>query len=230
MILRTIFATAATFIAGQALADNVASPVSRAWTGFYLGTQVGHVWADANIDHIDYPGMAGWFNLEPDGILGGVHLGYNWQTAGGFVLGLETEFNGHSGSDSGDNVDFSPGLYVADLQMKWSGSTRLRLGYGGDRWLGFVTGGVAYAGYDVDYLYNSTPAGASAADRLVGWTLGGGVEYAVTDAWRVRGSYLYADYGHDRSENYLPGGGGSLGSYDIDLKTHSFSVGASYAF
>jgi opacity protein-like surface antigen len=51
------------------------------------------------------------------------------------------------------------------------------------------------------------PAGyytRSNSSSRVGWTLGGGVEYAVTNNWTVKLEYLYANLGNGRNSLYGP--------------------------
>ena len=60
------------------------------WTGFYAGVQAGYLWgeSEATFD------AANPFDIGPDGFLGGVYAGYNYQFANGIVLGVEADFNG----------------------------------------------------------------------------------------------------------------------------------------
>jgi len=68
---------------------------------------------------------------------------------------------------------------------------RGRLGYAWDHWLAYVTGGAAFGDIQV-----STPAGGSQFDERVGWTAGGGVEYAFPGTrWSTKIEYLYTDLG-----------------------------------
>ena len=49
-------------------------------------------------------------------------------------------------------------------------------------WTGFVTG---------------VPGGYEAITKnRSGWTVGGGLQYAVTDNWSVGAEYRYSDFGH----------------------------------
>jgi outer membrane immunogenic protein len=92
------------------------------------------------------------------------------------------------------------------------GTVRLRAGYAMDRALLFVTGGLAFGGggsssyvaYWAQPQAVGGPTGAAAAfygsstgggGTRAGWTIGGGVEYAVTDNWTVKFEYLYANFG-----------------------------------
>ena len=54
----------------------------------------------------------------------------------------------------------------------------------------FATGGAAVAEFKDQYLsvFNYSH------DRI-GWTVGGGVEYAITTNWSLRGEYRYSDFG-----------------------------------
>ncbi len=93
------------------------------------------------------------------------------------------------------------------------GSIRGRIGYAWDRVLLYATGGVAFGGFKstvygtfagnviADTESGLAPIGPisgynSASTTRVGWTVGGGLEYAVTNNWSVRAEYRYTDFGH----------------------------------
>ena len=63
----------------------------------------------------------------------------------------------------------------------------------------------------------------SGSDTFVGWTLGGGVEYAFTDNWIGRVEYRHYDFG----DKDLDGPAG-LGS--IDLNTSALTMGVACKF
>ena len=75
---------------------------------------------------------------------------------------------------------------------------RGRLGYAADRWLFFVAGGLAIADFDfqegatITTIIPATPTGAI----FVGWSIGGGIEYAITQNILARVEYLYDNFGH----------------------------------
>ena len=60
------------------------------WTGLYVGGQVGYVWGDANHS---FSNGAPSDNSEPDGWVGGGHVGYNIQS-GRIVFGIEADLEG----------------------------------------------------------------------------------------------------------------------------------------
>ncbi len=73
----------------------------------------------------------------------------------------------------------------------WLGTVRGRLGYAADRFMPFVTGGVAFG--DVKA---STPGFGSATNTQAGWTIGAGLEFAVAQNWTVKADVdLYVDLG-----------------------------------
>ncbi|MHB8884790.1 MAG: outer membrane protein [Methylovirgula sp.] len=142
------------------------------WTGVYVGGQVGYMWGNTNP-----------YGYTPNGVVGGAHVGYNYQM-GQFVAGLEGDINGSSYNGSAVT-----GLGNFGARENIDGSVRGRLGVAWDRALIYATGGAAFAG-----LTDSYP-GASYSHTRVGWTLGGGVEYAIDNNWSVRAEYRYSDYG-----------------------------------
>lgn len=150
------------------------------WTGVYIGGQIGYMWGRE---------PATFFSSSPSGVVGGAHIGYNYQVAQ-FVFGLEGDVNGTSYSGSAA-TGFGP--IFASTKIPVDGSVRGRVGYAWDRTLIYATGGAAFADIKNTYL---GPAGfASTSRSRVGWTVGGGVEYAITNNWSVRAEYRYTDYG-----------------------------------
>ncbi len=81
-----------------------------------------------------------------------------------------------------------------------------------DRALLFVAGG--YTGTNIEA---NTAAGFD--DTLHGWTIGGGVDYAVTDNMFTRIEYRYNDFGS-----------GDLGGADVDFDQHTVNVGLAVKF
>lgn len=159
----------------------VKAPEYRAydWTGFYAGLNAGYGWGNSKFDT-----GAGTVNTSPEGALLGGTIGYNYQW-GQTVFGVESDFDWN-------NAKGSTGCPAGICQTKsdWLGTTRLRLGYAADRWMPFVTGGVAYG--DVQ---GKVPGAGSNSDTKIGWTAGAGAEYAFTPNWSVKAEYLHVDLG-----------------------------------
>jgi outer membrane immunogenic protein len=143
--------------------------VARTWTGFYIGGNVGYGWSDRTVgytanDPASTPpiiGTAGFVGetpfathkFSPDGVVGGLQLGYNWQFEHRWVAGLEADFNGSGIKGSGTGTSFLqniPGAVftnntLSSDKLDWFGTVRARLGFlATDDLLLYGTGGFAY--------------------------------------------------------------------------------------
>jgi outer membrane immunogenic protein len=164
------------------------------WGGWYAGLNLGGGFSDVS------------------GVIFGGQIGYNWQF-GQWVFGLETDIQ-FSGQDS-DSVFTGGGATFVDKQeLDWFGTFRGRLGYSvWDRWLPYVTGGLAYGGRKASGAVTGTLGGAySADDTVVGWALGFGVDYAITPAWTARLEYLHVSL-DSFSPTYVLAGGTATVNY-----------------
>ena len=141
------------------------------WGGFYAGLNLGGGFSDVS------------------GVVFGGQLGYNWQM-GRLVFGVETDIQ-YSGQDDTNTIVTTAGAVSAKQELDWFGTFRGRLGYTmWDRWLPYVTGGLAYGGRTVKVL-TGPATGLSADDTSVGWALGVGVDYAINQAWSARFEYMH---------------------------------------
>ncbi|MFZ2315039.1 MAG: outer membrane protein [Gammaproteobacteria bacterium] len=195
------------------------------WSGFYGGINGGYIWSHANTKVIPLPEPAqlppGDGNTQPSSmsvsmsgsILGG-QIGYNWQirTYPQVYFGLETDMNWSSlkGSATGDAVGnavehlevFNNAL-SAQQKVQWFGTLRGRLGFSPtNSLLIYGTGGLAYGSMkemaDVDYVPGGYGDGQYPLTRSftrIGWTAGGGIEWAIKQNWSVKLEYLYIDLG-----------------------------------
>jgi outer membrane immunogenic protein len=192
-------------------------PPVLTWDGFYLGGQIGGGWAtDKMFESTAFvPPATGSASLREGGIIGGAHAGYNWQF-GSMVYGLEGDFEGTSLGKSSNcliadagvgNVMTPPGTcfpsvlaYSYRTALPWQSSARARLGYAFDNFLVYGTGGVAIADVSTRYT-QSVPGfaiekGSQSFDRTAaGFTVGGGVEYAINANWSARAEYRFSDFG-----------------------------------
>jgi hypothetical protein len=67
-----------------------------------------------------------------------------------------------------------------------------------DRWLAYGKAGTAYE--HTDFTASAASAlplafGATGSDNRTGWTVGGGLEWAISDSWSIKGEYDYLDFG-----------------------------------
>ncbi|KEC55770.1 porin [Bartonella koehlerae] len=118
------------------------------------------------------------------------------------------------------------------LKEKWSGATRVRIGFAAaDRIMPYVSGGVSYVQVQAVSSTKVTQAADGAeivsakffdkTKTLVGFTLGGGVDFAMTDNVLLRAEYRYSDFGKKKFEK-----DGS----ELSYKTNDFRVGVAYKF
>ena len=170
-------------------------PIAYNWTGFYVGADIGYGWGST--DHTFSNGSPAG-NSDPNGVLGGGFVGYNYQVAS-WVFGLEGDIEGSGMSGSFSNVTMGSSTATAKLTL--DASVRGRIGFAWDRALLYVTGGGALAHYD----FRGGPAVATAktplcpqcgfSQDLTGWTVGAGMEYAFAPNLSARVEYRYTDYG-----------------------------------
>jgi outer membrane immunogenic protein len=169
------------------------------WTGFYTGINGGYVFGRSSWSDPAAGADSGKFNTS-GGLVGG-QIGFNWQT-GAVVLGIESDADwlGVKGSSAGaGGVCAADGGGQCQTQQTWLGATRARIGYAFDRWLPYVTGGVAYGN-----IQAVQPTGTSSATNA-GWTAGGGLEYGFDRNWSAKVEYLHIDLGTATFMGAAPG-------------------------
>src|ERR1700704_4792883 len=152
------------------------SPVYN-WTGFYLGINGGGGWGRSQWDGVDKFNVSG-------GLIGGT-IGYNWEI-NQFLLGAEGDID-WSGMRGSTNPACPPGC---DTRNHWLSTVRGRLGFAFDRFLPYVTAGLAVG--DINATVPGFPAGSTTA---AGWTVGAGLEFGIVSNVSVKAEYLYVNLG-----------------------------------
>ncbi|MGY0575742.1 outer membrane protein [Bradyrhizobium sp. RDM12] len=192
------------------------------------------------------------FDVGDTAFTGGGQVGYNFRFAPNWVAGIETDIN-FSGLKKTDTRVFPATPFIgggvidantesATQKLGWLGTVRGRLGFTtlDNRLLAFVTGGLAYGKVD-DSLYTiGVPngagpflIGASSAAVRIGWTAGGGLEYAFAGNWRAKFEYLYYDLGtQNLTLDYapVPGDAGNTITYRFRNNGNLARVGLNYRF
>ena len=185
------------------------------WAGYYAGLQGGYGWGQSDIT-----GTEGTpFAVSPDlggGFIGG-HVAGLWQFDQA-VIGAEAELN-YSAIDGTQDAGAGNSF---GTDIKWLGSVNAKAGYAMDRLLVYGIGGVAFAGIET----SQDAATAFTGTRTnVGWTVGAGVDYAMTNNIVVGAQYRYYDFG---AEHYdVPD---DFQDRDQKLDLNEFSVRFSYRF
>ena len=163
------------------------------WTGFYVGGNAGYGWGNVNAGTA-FTGRTVSIG-DTDGFVGGGQVGYNYQI-GQFVVGAEADIQGADLSSGGN-------FFGASVKTEYFGTVRARLGVAFDRFMPYITGGWAYGN-----VKTSIPGIGFSSDRThtSGWTIGGGLEYAITNNIIAGVEYLYVDLG-DKNLTTLAGTG-----------------------
>ena len=150
------------------------------WTGFYAGINGGYGWGTSN-----WSGLGSSFDVN-GGLFGG-QLGYNWQF-GQFVYGLEGDLDWTDLRGTASLLNC--GATSCRTKNDFLATVRGRVGYAADRWMPYLTGGLA-----VGNIRATVPGFAGIDQTNAGWTLGGGVEVALVGNWTAKAEYLYVDLG-----------------------------------
>lgn len=199
-------------------------PFVPTWQGFYVGGHLG--WGEGNVDFrqdlnifaVDAFGNVtdSDFNTfrsgtNPDGIIGGVQGGYNWQW-NALVLGIEADISFTDWDEKSvlfdSGVDPVAGLIAgesafgtASTDIDFLASVRGRVGYALGNVMIFGTGGVAWADADAEARVVFEDAGGDVVELEsskslddIGAVAGGGVAWMVipqTFSVGVEGLYYW---------------------------------------
>lgn len=171
-------------------------PPAFTWTGFYIGANAGTGFHAGSSTFTDAAYGTVTESKSGNGFVGGGQIGYNYQlTPGsGWVLGAEADFQGTTFGRRGDGAIGSTPYYDVSPSLDWFGTVRGRVGYAFERWLVYGTGGFAYGGGSTSPYAATYPYALSDTTRL-GYAVGGGVEYALTEKISVKVEGLYVDLG-----------------------------------
>lgn len=164
------------------------------WGGVYAGLNGGYGWGKANSASISGFGLGG-------------HIGFNVQQ-NAYVFGAEADL-GYTGIDYRGFSD--------TFQQKWLASGRLRAGYTFDRFMPYLTGGLAYT---TGTLKDAT---GKAEQGHFGYVIGLGGEAMLTDRVSARVEFLH--YGFAREQYAVP-----IATRNIGVTTNVLRFGMSYRF
>lgn len=148
------------------LADPYAERPAISWAGFYAGGHVGATLDDEILFSTPGQKLATGFALD-EALTAGLHAGYNWQTPGGWVYGLEADISVIDDELVSDIGTFELTGYLATL--------RGRIGIAAGSTLVYTTAGAAFLAYDDEI-------GEQIGDDAVGLVVGAGLEHQF-GAW-----------------------------------------------
>ncbi|HXX04844.1 MAG TPA: outer membrane protein [Xanthobacteraceae bacterium] len=160
-------------------------PPPFSWSGVYIGGNAGYAWGRSS-DTNPFFAVPATGNYAISGMLAGGQLGFNWQY-NAVVVGAEGDIDWSNVRGSTSNG--LCGGVTCTTSNTWLGTARGRLGIAADHWLFYGTGGLAYG--DIKFTDLPAPLVVNGMATNIGWTVGGGVEYAFDRNWSIKAEYLY---------------------------------------
>ncbi len=225
--------------AGAAAAD--------AWEGPYVGLFAGYGRGDARATE-PLDGNFGYFynftgdrySFNAHGAIAGASAGYNWRR-GTTVTGIEGELGyfGLKGSaiDPNGTASGTPDT-ATTFKSDAYGALHLRLGVVTGGALLYAKGGVAALNARASTIDPciAPPAACGTSTltmrgskTMLGWSLGGGAEWALGPRWTAKLDYTYLDFGHIRTAGTVgPGISSEYYTQSIDITDHTVKLGLNY--
>ncbi|RBO95890.1 outer membrane protein [Pseudochrobactrum asaccharolyticum] len=228
LLLLTIFAmqNATYALAADAIYAAPEAPVYEetfSWNGAYIGAQAGF---SAARNKLSFTGLPNEASANSNGFVGGIFAGYNWAITDTIIYGLEGDINFANLKKDTTLLSNQNANFNWNIKTDFEGAIRARLGVSYQRWLPYIAGGVSIArlkdSFSLNNATNTVPVAESTTTR-VGFTIGAGVDYAVTDNILLRAEYRYNDYGKKSiSADNL--------SLDRKLSSNNVRLGIAYKF
>lgn len=212
------------------------------WTGFYLGGVGSYNW-----QNFTFPDQSITQAMTPAGAMGGVTVGYDYQVAPSWVIGVlgDVQF-GHNG------VTVPNGTYMTEgATEKLFSTARARVGYlVTPSLLLYGTGGVAIAevdqnetcptgalrgsfcapGVNFSGVKTAGPYSLTAGQTYVGGTAGAGLEWMFARGWSTKVEYLFSDFGSKVFNLGTAPSGVASYPRGITLQQSQVNVGINYKF
>lgn len=223
-----IFGNLFSKLAVDALSKTAGSPVSKDKLP-ELSSIIGGIYVGSNIDF----GNKFVFGIDMDMVWSGKKS----KKTHAFYIQKENLSNSEKKlKEIGYTFDDSP-LQIGDevinsltLQKKWVGATRARVGLAFDRFMPYVSGGISYAQLQEivwvslkkkDINQEDSVNVSDEAKLMFGFTLGAGIDYAMTDHIIMRVEYRYSDLGKKKI---------ARDRMELSYKTNDLRVGVAYKF
>lgn len=181
-----------------------AAPETYSWTGCYVGGNFGTIFTKVDWS---IPGSA-LSSMDTNALAFGGQVGCNYQIST-WVFGVQGDYDfvNLSGANDGSTtgVDaFNAG--VTDRSTVDSvASVTGRFGYAWWRILFYAKGGVAWQRDKYDMFVTTSLAPLTSVNvTRSGFTVGGGIEYAITDHFNMFFEYDFYDFGTANSSFVVP--------------------------
>src|SRR5215813_1096498 len=213
-----ITVTAAFGGASVALADGsapakVAYERPADWSGVYFGVGSGFQWSSIDVAHVPSvisPTTGIGISSDHDEWFLSAHIGVQHQW-GPWVLGIEAGWMSTLRDREGDSarcdtdrpVLANPILRPGDFcraALNDIVTIGARAGWAAGRWMPYITGGYANAGFDFENRvptavgFGATQLQEQAHARLNGWYIGGGFEWVISPGWTSGIEYRHYEF------------------------------------
>ena len=195
------------------------------------------------VDHFGLPGID-LGSSNDSAFLGGLQLGYNYQFAPNWLIGIEGTWS-WTGLDNASNqladTVFTTEFVSTSAKVNQIWTVTGRLGYiVNPALLVYVNGGFA-DGHFKATTFDSFPAAhlqhtGDSSGWKGGWTVGAGADYRLASNWLVGLDYKYydlGDYYHSGTVVSVDGSGiGAPTTFDerVETRIHSLALRLSYLF
>ena len=182
--------------AGGSLKDAPYQPLPQTtWSGPYIGAHVGYAWGSADVTDITGGVPPGPFGYDPDGVLAGGTLGYNWQMDQ-FVVGVEGDLGYMDLSGSGRIPSSNPAAFQAitlDGGLYAVIAGRLGVTFGST----MIYGKAGWAYFDGEAGQKTTNPGyvTNPTGAFSGAVYGGGIEHFISKGISLKVEYLHFNFG-----------------------------------
>ena len=239
MMRRCLLLSAASVaFAGSAFAADLGTPMPYkapmvappifSWTGCYIGGSVGGGFGQTTMtDDIGFVAPAGSSaSTDTSGVVGGGQVGCNYQFSS-VVIGAEGQFLA-SGIRGDSNLSVGGFPETIHSSTDWLTSATGRLGWAWDRWMLYAKGGPAWTH---DHYEWAAPGFADLTDTetRIGWTVGGGLEWAFWNNWSVRVEYDFYDFGN-KTFSFGDSVSGLGTPIDVKNTISTVTLGVNYRF
>lgn len=228
---------------GGSIKDEYVPSTPFSWHGFYVGGQLGGATNSQVTTTYRQTGnfeFAGTEKLtDANGFVGGGQIGFN-HVMGSLVVGIEASI---AGGSLGDQISENPppvgNDYRTSTDINYLGSVTGRLGFAFDRTLVYAKGGYAFTSVDFNasFFNKDGPGGTNGSQvrisndySLDGWTVGGGLEYALTDNVTLGVEYSHYEFGSETATLATTNSGILTETVSSDLKMDVINARLNFKF
>ena len=220
-------ASAADLPSRKAPPAHVAPTPLFSWAGFYVGADAGF---SAIKDRAVYPNgfpPDASATLKSNLFAFGAHAGYRMQFANTLVAGVEISAESLGRKTAHALPDGFPAGNESGFRAIYGGALRGSLGLALGRSLIYANGGMAYlsARSFTTQPYPVIQPDSEFKNNRLGWTIGAGYAYALSDSLSVKAEYRYANFGTKLNETVA-----IAASQRTRIDTQSVRLGVSYTF